>query len=52
MSSSMFLAGPHNKSLRTEIMLLLTGQKHPATKCGIHNVSDTMKASFEQISLF
>lgn len=52
MNASMFLAGPGNKSLRVQIMEILTHSKVPATKCGMYVVADTLKANFEQISLF
>lgn len=50
---SMFIAGPGNKKLRQDIMMVLTGgQKLPVAKCGIHAISDKLKAKFEQFSLF
>ncbi len=52
MNLSMFLSGPSNKRLRQEIMFILTGEKVPASKCGIHAISDKLKASMEQFSLF
>lgn len=52
MNVSMFLAGPNNKSLRVQIMEILTHTKVPATKCGMYAVADRLKANFEQISLF
>lgn len=52
MNCSMIISGPHNKTMRQTIMELLTGTKQPATKCGLHNVAEQLKASFEQISLF
>lgn len=52
MNISMFLSGPHNKGLRVEVMQAITGQKLPATKCGLHAVSDALKNSFEQLTMF
>jgi len=52
MNVSMFLAGPNNKSLRVQIMEILTHNKVPASKCGMYAVADTIKANFEQTSLF
>lgn len=49
---SQYLAGNDKKRLRVEIMEELTGEKLPATKCGLHTVSDAVKASIEQLTLF
>jgi hypothetical protein len=49
---SMFLAGNHKKKLRQDVMAFLTGVKPPANKCGIHAVSERIKASIEQYTLF
>lgn len=49
---SMFLAGDSNKKLRQSIIQELTGEILPVSKCGLHKVSDILKASFEQLQLF
>lgn len=49
---SMYIAGDSNKTLRQEIIKLVTGEKRPLTKCGMHAVSDLLKAKFEQHTLF
>lgn len=49
---SMLLAGDSNKNLRQAIVKDITGQDLPKSKCGMHYVSDILKASFEQITMF
>ena len=51
-NASMYLSGPGNKTLRTQIMEYLTGGKLPASKCNYHAVIDKLKISFDQITLF
>lgn len=49
-----FIAGDQNKTLRREIVQILTGElkPRPISKCGMYNVSDLLKANFEQLQLF
>jgi hypothetical protein len=49
---SMLIAGPANKKLRQAIVKELTGEDLPASKTGLHFVSDILKAKFEQLTLF
>jgi len=46
------ISGNHNKTLRQEIVKQLTGEVRPISQCGMYAVSDIMKASFMQYSLF
>ncbi len=52
MNCATYLAGDHRKQLRQDIVLQLTGEKIPVSKCGLHRVSDALKNSFDQITLF
>lgn len=51
-TASMYLSGPGNKVLRSQIMEYLTGGKIPNSKCGFSAVVDKLKINFNQISLF
>lgn len=47
-----YLSGDSLKQLRQGIILKITGEKRPLTKCGMFAVSDVLKAYYEQYSLF
>ena len=49
---SQIISGDRNKTLRQEITRQLTGETKPIAKCGMYAVSNLLKASFEQYSLF
>lgn len=48
---SQFIAGDHNKELRREIVLQVTGETRPLSKCGMYAVADVLKNSFDQLTL-
>jgi len=49
---SMYLAGDHNRRVRQAIIQIVTGEKKPANKCGIHAVEIALNAKFTQHELF
>ena len=49
---SQWVTGDTNKALRQEIVRQITGEKKPASKCGMYAVADVLKYSFQQYSLF
>lgn len=49
---SQYIAGNHNRQLRQELILNITGERRPVIKCGIHAVADVLKHSFDQLQLF
>lgn len=49
---SMLIAGDSNKSLRQDIVLKITGEKKPLSKCGMYAVADILRANFDQLALF
>lgn len=49
---SINIAGPSKKTLRQNIVFIITGQKAPHSKCGMYAVCDILKAHYEQHSLF
>ena len=49
---SQYISGDGNKGLRQEIVKQLTGEDKPKSKCGMYAVSDTLRNSFTQYSLF
>lgn len=49
---SMFLSGDRNKKKRKAIVKYITGEDKPISKCGLYQVTDLLKAYFEQYKLF
>lgn len=49
---SMYLAGDNNKYLRQEIVMKITGEKRPVSKCGIVAVELELSKIFTQYSIF
>ncbi len=49
---SQWISGDRNKQLRREIMLDITGENKPLSKCGLYAVADALKNSFDQLTLF
>jgi hypothetical protein len=52
MQLSMFFSGDHNKKIRADILEYLTGKRPPVTKARLSAITDTLKAKFEQFTLF
>lgn len=46
------IGGKHQKRLRQQILTELTGEELPASKCTLELVSNHIKASKEQLTLF
>jgi hypothetical protein len=46
------VSGDNNKELRREIIMQITGERKPLTKCSTFATADVLKNSFQQYSLF
>lgn len=49
---SQWITGDFNKPLRQEIIKQITGEKKPASQCGMYAVADALKTNFQQFNLF
>lgn len=47
-----YLSGDNNKAMRQEVVLQVTGNKLPASKCGMYATADLLRNSFNQYQLF
>lgn len=47
-----YLSGDCNKENRRQVLQIVTGERLPLSRCGVHAVADVLHAHFQQLTIF